>query len=280
MGSNFDRMQEEFAQMTRKSEERWADIKKAQYEAIHQVCIDTDAKLASLSAQIDAKLGSLQQQIGSASTRADSDFELVGGDGDGGRRKLMRTSGPDQASATRLIVLGFEKPLLEASLKEAVAPIVAACSPTGEEPIVRAYSLTRKVILDFPSTLSCTAFFGKSQSIGKTVYQNPIGGLGWELRVRRDLPPASRKLFYYLGQPRAIIGKILGEKGFQVGSNGLGEQIYGLLTPAHPVIIAKVNVLECGRPELVLIPEALGTFGVGEHDGCIATLFGQIRPFV
>ena len=114
----------------------------------------------------------------------------------------MRTSGPDQASATRLIVIGCKTPLLEASLKASVVDIVQSCCPLGEETIVRAYSLTRKVVLGFPNTLACTASFGKSQTIGKFVFQNPIDGLGRTLRVRRDLPPASRKLFYYLGQPR------------------------------------------------------------------------------
>eukprot|EP00959_Pyramimonas_sp_CCMP1952_P137252 2871977-Pyramimonas_sp.AAC.1 len=54
----------------------------------------------------------LQQKLSAcSSTRADSEFELAGGEGGGGRRKMMRTSGPDQASATRLVVLGFEKTL-------------------------------------------------------------------------------------------------------------------------------------------------------------------------
>ena len=192
----------------------------------------------------------------------------------------MRTSGPDQASATHLIVLGYEKPLLEATLKASVVDLVNVWSPLGEEPIVRAYSLTRKVVLDFPNTLSCTAFFGKSQTVGKFVYQNPIDGLGWALRVRRDLPLASRKLFYYLGQSRAIIGKVLANGGFEVGSNGLGGQVHGLLTDVHPVVLAKILITENGEPELVLSTGGLAQFGLDAHAPCILANVGRIRPFV
>ena len=193
----------------------------------------------------------------------------------------MRMSGPDQASATRLVVLGYEKPLLEASLKASVFDLVQECSPLGEEPIIRAYSLTRKVILDFPNTLACSAFFGKSQTIGKVVFQNPIDGLGWNLRVRRVLPPASRKLFYYLGQSRAIIGRVLSAGGgYEVGSNGLGGQVYGLLTDVHPVVLAKILITENGEPELVLSTGGLAQFGLDAHAPCILANFGSTRPFV
>eukprot|EP00959_Pyramimonas_sp_CCMP1952_P107497 2247405-Pyramimonas_sp.AAC.1 len=53
MGTNFDRMQDEFAEMNRRSEARWAEIKKSQDAAIHQVSVDTDAKLAAVVAKID-----------------------------------------------------------------------------------------------------------------------------------------------------------------------------------------------------------------------------------
>ena len=108
--------------------------------------------------------------------------------------------------------------------------------------------------------------------------QKSNDGLGWGLRVRRDLPPASRKLFYYLGQTRAIVGKVLAE--FQVGSNGLGGQVYGLLTPVHPVIVAKVSISESDIPSLVLDPVGLSSFGKDAHAGCIQTLFDQICPCV
>ena len=192
----------------------------------------------------------------------------------------MRMSGHDQASATRLVVLGYEKPLLEASLKASVFDLVQSCSPLGEEPIIRAYSLTRHVILDFPNTLACSAFFGKSQTVGKVVFQNPIDGLGWNLRVRRDLPPASRKLFYYLGQSRAIIGRVLSAGGFEVGSNGLGGQVYGLLTDVHPVVLAKIVITENGEPELVLSTGGLAQFGLDVHAPCILANVDSIRPFV
>ena len=139
-----------------------------------------------MMSNIDGNTDQLRQQTPASSTRADSDFEMVGGEDDGRRRRTgkggglrtsMRTSGPDQASATRLIVLGFEKPLLEASLKDSVADLVQQCCPLGDEPIVRAYSLTRKVVLDLSNTLSCTALFGKSQTIGKFASQNPLTDL-------------------------------------------------------------------------------------------------------
>ena len=185
-------------------------------------------KINLMVQKLDSKTEDIKlQQASASSTRADSasDFEMVGGDDGGGRRKNMMMSGPDQASAKRLVVLGYDKPLLDASLKASVFDPVQTCGPLGEEPIIRAYSLTRKVILDFPNTPACPASFGKSQTVGKVVFQNPIDGLGWNLRVRRDLPPASRKLFYYLGQSRAIIGRVLAAGGFEVGSNGLGGQV-------------------------------------------------------
>ena len=89
-------------------------------QVIHQVVLDTDVtmneKMNVMMGNLDLGIEQIRQQTSSSSTRADSDIEMVGGD-DGGRRTSMRTSGPGQASATRLIVLGFEKPLLEASLK-------------------------------------------------------------------------------------------------------------------------------------------------------------------
>jgi len=289
LSSNFDRMQVEFVESSKRQDLKFAEMKALQDAVIHQRVIESenkvDVKINLMFQKLDSKIEEIKQQQASASsTRADShsasDFEMVGGDDGGGRRNNMRMSGPDQASATRLVVLGYEKPLLEASLKASVFDLVQNCSPLGEEPIIRAYSLTRKVILDFPNTLACSAFFGKSQTVGKVVFQNPIDGLGWNLRVRRDLPPASRKLFYYLGQSRAIIGRVLAAGGFEVGSNGLGGQVYGLLTDVHPVVLAKIVITENGEPELVLSTGGLAQFGLDAHAPCILANFGSIRPFV
>eukprot|EP00959_Pyramimonas_sp_CCMP1952_P300407 6283416-Pyramimonas_sp.AAC.1 len=65
--------------MNRRSEVRWAEIKKSQDAAIHQVSVDTDAKLAAVVAKIDVQMHELQQKLSAgSSTRADSEFEFVG----------------------------------------------------------------------------------------------------------------------------------------------------------------------------------------------------------
>ena len=87
-------------------------------------------------------------------------------------------------------------------------------------------------------------------------------------------------MFYYLGQSRAIIGKVLANTGFEVGSNGLGGQAHGLLTDEHPVVLAKILVSESGEPDIVLITGGLAQFGVDAHAPCTLASFGQIRPFV
>ena len=59
---------------------------------------------------------------------------------------------------------------------------------------------------------------------GPLMFPNPEGGPGLELRVRRDLPQTSRKLFYCLGNVRQVVANIFGHG--RVGSTGLGGTIY------------------------------------------------------
>eukprot|EP00959_Pyramimonas_sp_CCMP1952_P339369 7107667-Pyramimonas_sp.AAC.1 len=67
-----------------------------------------------MSEAIKSHLQDLRAVISAgSSTRADSESEIAGGGEEGGCRGIPRTSGPDQASASRLIVIGFEKPLPE-----------------------------------------------------------------------------------------------------------------------------------------------------------------------
>eukprot|EP00959_Pyramimonas_sp_CCMP1952_P245482 5130739-Pyramimonas_sp.AAC.1 len=59
-----------------------------------------------------------------------------------------------------------------------------------------------------------------ASSVGMFPFPNPGGGPDLQLRVRRDLPPTSRKLFYYLGNMRPHVARIFGAD--KVGSTGLG----------------------------------------------------------
>eukprot|EP00959_Pyramimonas_sp_CCMP1952_P188687 3946325-Pyramimonas_sp.AAC.1 len=105
-GNSFDRVQVERAIIAARREERLADIKRVQDQTIHQTMIDTDGKLASMSEDTKPPLNDMRAvSLPGSSTRANSEFEIVGEVKKGGRWNILLRSGLDQASATRLIVL-------------------------------------------------------------------------------------------------------------------------------------------------------------------------------
>ena len=92
---------------------------------------------------------------------------------------------------SRLVVLGFPRPRMEKTLREAVQSIIARCAPSSTQGSiqVKAYDCSKKVFLDFDSNLEASTFHGMASSVGAFPFPNPEGGPDLQLRVRRDLPP-------------------------------------------------------------------------------------------
>eukprot|EP00959_Pyramimonas_sp_CCMP1952_P434183 9092095-Pyramimonas_sp.AAC.1 len=65
---------------------------------------------------------------------------------------------------SRLVVLGFPRPLMETTLCEAVA----RCAPSSTQGSiqVKAFGCSKKVFLDFSSNLEASTFHGMASSVG------------------------------------------------------------------------------------------------------------------
>ena len=141
--------------------------------------------------------------------------------------------------AHRLLILGFQDRLMASTLERVAHDIVSKCATTeaGRLIRVRAYDLQKKVTLDFPSPAMASDFsdnFRKlSESYNMPNPRNPSEL--WPLRVRRNLSPQHRLLFFKMGKVRAAVQEELSKRGLQANSNGIGGDVFGLRSKEDPV---------------------------------------------
>eukprot|EP00959_Pyramimonas_sp_CCMP1952_P351649 7367888-Pyramimonas_sp.AAC.1 len=56
----------------------------------------------------------------------------------------------------------------------------------------------------------------------------------WPLRVRRNLSPKHRLLFFQMGKVRGAVQDELSKVGLQANSNGIGGDVFGLRSREDP----------------------------------------------
>ncbi len=150
--------------------------------------------------------------------------------GQGGRAGEPDDDGREHPQgATRVVMLGFARPLLADTLKTAARLMVAKLLPTADQAkmTMKAYDLTRKVILDFQTAADCSSFLMNLPKAHNFEWKDVAGGVH-VLRLRRDLRPESRRLFAVMGRVRADVTQRMKdmEHMHEVRSNGLGGEIY------------------------------------------------------
>ncbi len=90
--------------------------------------------------------------------------------------------------ATRVVLLGFEKPLLADTLKKAAREMLAKLTPTADQSRMelRAFDLTRKVIIDFKTAMDCSNFLSMAPKVHDYAFIDKAGDKHC-LRLRRDM---------------------------------------------------------------------------------------------
>ena len=289
---NFQELQRAHLELSRSTQQNFDEIRKSQEANLERIRVIQEQSLMQHIQDTEISASRMREEfIGYVQSIKDEIAEMKAGDeGMGGtatptdgRMTRRRVEVSDVGNPTRLVLLGFKRPLMEATLRQAADPILSKCSTAADRPgiQVKAFNCSKKVFLDFPCTLQATAFHHKAVAEGPFRFPNPDGGEDLELRVRRDLPQTARKLFYYLGNMRQAVANIFGAEN--VGSTGLGGTVYVLKNGTIPVQVVKVFVLDdgpnAGHAQMVVDSEGLAEIGGSQHAPCLQTRFFQIRPF-
>eukprot|EP00959_Pyramimonas_sp_CCMP1952_P419804 8793310-Pyramimonas_sp.AAC.1 len=150
-----------------------------------------------------------------------------------------------QEGAARLVLLGFPRPLMQATLRRAAEVARRRRVPlhSHNSVVIKAFDPNRKAIFEFNSASAASDFPSNFQNIeGELQFPDPKGG-HFVLKARRDLKVKDRRLFLAMGKLRQKLEALLNGR-FTVGSNGLGGDVYILRGEEDPVQCAHVSVLE------------------------------------
>lgn len=147
--------------------------------------------------------------------------------------------------AHRVIIVGFPRKMMQASLKRAADMVIIAGSPQDRpRPIVRTYDMTRKIVLDFADSTKASDFLNMMSSKGPIAFQDPIYPQQQiMLRAKRDMEPGTRLLFLAMGKVRGAFATVLKQAGKEMGSNGLGGDVYVLRSAEDPVLLCHLELV-------------------------------------
>ena len=139
--------------------------------------------------------------------------------------------------AHRVIIVGFPRKMMQTSLRRAADLVLSTGIPQGRErPTVRTYDMTKKIVLDFPDATTASDFLNMMHARGSIPFQDPIYPQQQILlRAKRDMAPGTRLLFLAMGKVRGALSSAMQALGKDMGSNGLGGDVYVLRGPEDPV---------------------------------------------
>ncbi|CAK0909119.1 unnamed protein product, partial [Prorocentrum cordatum] len=128
------------------------------------------------------------------------------------RRALAAGPRPDGKHAAmerahRVIVVGFPRKMMQASLRRAADLILASGVPqSSPRPTVRTYDMTKKITLDFTDSTKATDFLNMLQAGAPVQFPDPIYPQQMiTLRAKRDMAPGTRLLFLAMGKARGAL---------------------------------------------------------------------------
>ncbi|CAK0856209.1 unnamed protein product, partial [Prorocentrum cordatum] len=157
--------------------------------------------------------------------------------------------------AHRVVIVGFPRKMMKTSLVRAAELFIRTATPTGETPpVIRAFDMTKKVTLDFLSSQKASDFLANLAPRQPLRTPDPVHpAQEIELRAKRDMEPGTRLLFLAMGKVRGAVAAATRSMLKEVGSNGLGGDIFLLRKPEDPVLVCHLQLVTgCPRNEVAI----------------------------
>ncbi|CAK0880955.1 unnamed protein product, partial [Prorocentrum cordatum] len=190
-----------------------------------------------------------------------------------------------QDQTCKLVLLGFTRPMLASDLKLIGNSCVHTFAPaqSAAKIIVRGFDMSKKVSLHFETALDASSFLDNfNRTNGSWSVADPLHtGVQLSLRLRRDLDFQGRQLFLSLGRVRRHLTDLMRNRGFEVGSSGLGGCVYILRGPHDPVPAVNISVCDSGAVTTEIVRDTLIEFGIPQHAAALeeAAQVQLRRPF-
>ena len=124
--------------------------------------------------------------------------------------------------------------------------------------------MTKKVTLDFADSMKASDFLSNIAAAQPIRFPDPVfPGQFFELRAKRGMEPGTRILFLAMGKIRGLLESAMQPLQKEMGSNGLGGDIYVLRAPEDPVILFHVSIDNSGVKPVIALqfePEQFAEF--------------------
>eukprot|EP00959_Pyramimonas_sp_CCMP1952_P233239 4873917-Pyramimonas_sp.AAC.2 len=182
--------------------------------------------------------------------------------------------------AHRIVIVGFPRKMMQATLRTAAGLFLQAGVPQGRpQPVVRAFDMTKKVTLDFADSTKASDFLTNIAAAQPIHFPDPVfPGQSIELRAKRDMEPGTRPPFLAMGKIRGLLAAAMRPLQKEMGSNGLGGDIYVLRAPEGPVILFHVSIDSSGVKPAVALQYEPEQFA--EFHASVTPLLDQIKDGV
>ncbi|CAK0910874.1 unnamed protein product, partial [Prorocentrum cordatum] len=283
-------------------------------EISNKRCVDLATQMNSLASQVqsssahaDLQMKDLQQQIDNLHGRlchCESTPTPIGGGGmdldsqpsvaqqrisaiEDQLSKITKSPTPLKPSsetrisamerAHRIVIVGFPRKMMQATLRTAAGLFLQAGVPQGRpQPVVRAFDMTKKVTLDFADSTKASDFLTNIAAAQPIHFPDPVfPGQSIELRAKRDMEPGTRLLLLAMGKIRGLLAAAMRPLQKEMGSNGLGGDIYVLRAPEGPVILFHVSIDSSGVKPAVALQYEPEQFA--EFHASVTPLLDQIK---
>jgi len=204
----------------------------------------TTAITEAVATAVDIKLKSIDEAIAELKSTP-TPRSLASSQRPGNTRPVSDAKQSNLERAHRVIIVGFPRKMMQASLKRAADIVIIAGSPQDRpRPTVRTYDMTRKIVLDFTDSTKASDFLNMLSTKGPIAFQDPIYPQQQiMLRAKRDMEPGTRLLFLAMGKVRGALAPALKQAGKEMGSNGLGGDVDVLRSAEDTVLLCHLELV-------------------------------------
>ena len=134
----------------------------------------TTAITEAVATAVDIKLKSIDEAIAELKSTP-TPRSLASSQRPGNTRPVSDAKQSNLERAHRVIIVGFPRKMMQASLKRAADMVIIAGSPQDRpRPTVRTYDMTRKIVLDFTDSTKASDFLNMLSTKGPIAFQDPI----------------------------------------------------------------------------------------------------------